>query len=90
MVLYSRLKLLSAKAKHGLTPDRSKHAIQLRITFYIINERLFKEKQYLYISTRYNVCCVIIETQCVDFNQSQTHHYEQRNKNYFGNNINSG
>ena len=36
-----------------------------------------RKKQYLYIYTRYNVCCVLIKINYVDFNQPQTRHYEQ-------------
>ena len=39
-----------------------------------------KKKQYLYMCTCHNVCCVLIEIHYVDFDQPQTYHYEQRNK----------
>ena len=39
-----------------------------------------RKKQYLYIYTRHNKCCVLIEIRYVDFDQPQTRHYEQRNK----------
>ena len=42
-----------------------------------------KKKQYVYMCMRHNVCCVLIEIHCVDFNQPQTRHYEQRNKRFW-------
>ena len=39
-----------------------------------------KKKQYLYMRMRHNVCCVLIEIHCVNFDQAQTRHYERKNK----------
>ena len=38
------------------------------------------KKEYLYICMRNNVCCVLIEIHYVNFDQSRTRHYAQRNK----------
>ena len=37
-------------------------------------------KQYLYICLFHNICCVLIEIHCVDFDQLQTRHYKQRDE----------
>ena len=51
----------------------------VRIFLYGMRDKEW-EKLYLCTCTRHNVCCVLIETHCVDFNQPQTRLYEQRNK----------
>ena len=63
-------------------PDRSKHAIQLRITFQTINECVAMKGKaiFIHLVTRHNICCVIIKTYCVDFDKRQTRHYQKKNK----------
>ena len=38
------------------------------------------KKQYLYICTRHNVFCELIEIHYQNFNQPQTRDYKQKNK----------